>query len=127
MYEVVIDEQRRRVVTTWGTSVTGASLIDYQRSVWSDPRVRGFDELIDFRALVKVDVSGEDLRTVASLAVQRDEEGDSSRFAIVASTSLTFGLSRMYQILRDVEDASKREVMVFQVLDEASAWLDEKR
>ena len=50
-YETKIDRNRRRVVTTWGARVTDDALMEYQMSVWSDPELCGFDELIDYRAL----------------------------------------------------------------------------
>lgn len=127
MYEVHVDDETMRVMTTWGKRVTGASLLDYQRTVWNEPKVAGYDELIDFRLLEEVDVSTDDLRSVAKLAARMDIDQGQSRFAIVVSGTLTFGLSRMYQILRDVEDISTRDVKVFQALDDAVAWLDEDR
>jgi hypothetical protein len=126
-YRLTIDDQRRRVLTTWSAEVEDQALLDYQRTVWSDPAVRGYDELIDFRALRQVAVSSAGLEAVASAAAEMDQGMEGSRFAIVAGDTLAFGLSRMYEALRGLNDNSRREVMVFNDMDRALAWLDEER
>ena len=48
------------------------------------------------------------------------------RFAIVVNEGLEFGLSRMYEAFRELEGSAVRQVMIFQQLEEAHAWLDER-
>jgi hypothetical protein len=126
MYEKKIDAERRRVITTWGALVTDSSLMDYQKNVWSDPAVRGFDELIDFRALVKVEVTTEGLEAVAHVAAGMDDATEKSRFAIVVGDSLSYGLSRMYEAFREMNDRGSRQIMIFKGLQDALAWLDHR-
>jgi len=125
LYEKLIDTERRRVISTWGAIVTDASLMEYQKSVWSDPALYGYDELIDFRALEQIEVSTEGLEAVASVAADMDGTVGQGRFAIVVKKGLEFGLSRMYESFRGLEDTASRQVMIFHRLDEALAWLDE--
>jgi hypothetical protein len=73
MYAKEIDKEHFRVVTTWGPVVSDAALMAYQKSVWSDPAVRGFDELIDFRGLEKIEVTTEGLEAVAHAAAGMDD------------------------------------------------------
>lgn len=127
MYTKEIDTERLRVVTTWGPVVTDAALMAYQESVWSDPAVRGFDELIDFRGLEKVEVTTEGLEAVAYAAAGMDDPSEHSRFAIVIGDSLSFGLSRMYEVFREMHEKSSRQIMIFDDLKEALAWLDERQ
>jgi hypothetical protein len=127
MYAKEIDHERQRVVTIWGTVVSDAALMAYQRSVWNDPAVRGFDEVIEFRALEKVDVTTEGLEAVAQTAAGMDHPDEPSRFAIVVGDSLSFGLSRMYEAFREMYSKSSRRMMIFEALDAAMAWLDEGR
>jgi len=124
MYALHIDAKCRRVVTTWGPTVTDGALMDYQREVWRDPAVRGFDELIDFRAVENIDVSTAGLEAVAALASSMDDAAQKSRFAIVVGSNLSYGLSRMYESFRSLNESSVREVEVFRNMDEALAWLD---
>ena len=110
-------------MTRWGRSITGEALIAYHRSVRSDvPAVRGFDSLMDFRALEEVDVKTETLRSLAGLATAMDDPSTKSRLALVAERSLPFGLSRMYESFRELAEGSVREVQVFHTLAEAVAW-----
>jgi len=127
MYAIEIDKEHSRVIATWGPVVTDAALMDYQKSVWSDPAVRGFDELIDFRGLEKVEVTTEGLEAVAHAAAGMDDPIEPSRFAIVIRDTLSFGLSRMYEAFREMHAKSTRQIMIFHHLEEALAWLDERR
>ena len=127
MYVNEIDTERLRVVTTWGSIVTDAALMDYQKSVWSNPAVRGFDELIDFRGLEKVEVTTEGLEAVAYAAADMDDPNEPSRFAIVIGDSLSFGLSRMYEAFREMHEKSSRQIMIFNDPKEALTWLDERQ
>ena len=127
MYVNEIDTERLRVVTTWGSIVTDAALMAYQKSVWSDPAVRGFDELIDFRGLEKVEVTTEGLEAVAYAAADMDDPSEPSRFAIVIGDSLSFGLSRMYEAFREMHEKSSRQIMIFNDPKEALTWLDERQ
>ena len=127
MYAIEIEKEHSRVIATWGPVVTDAALMDYQKSVWSDPAVRGFDELIDFRGLDKIEVTTEGLEAVAYAAAGMDEQIEPSRFAIVIRDTLSFGLSRMYEAFREMHAKSTRQIMIFNQLEQALAWLDERR
>ena len=124
MYDVTVDSERRRVVTTWGPLVTDASLLTYQKAVWDEPGVNGFDELIDFSAVEEIEVTTEGLEAVAHLAAGMDDAAGRSRFAIVVGDSLSYGLSRMYEAFREMDEKSTRQVMIFKQREEALAWLD---
>jgi hypothetical protein len=125
MYDTIIDTEHRRVVTTWGKCVTDEALLDYQKSVWSDPDLHGFDELIDFRALEDIDVSADGLEAVAHAAAGIDDTAGQSRVAVIVNEGLGFGLSRMYESFRELETKARRQVMTFKRMDEALKWLDE--
>ena len=125
MYDITVDRERRRVVTTWGALVTDASLLSYQKSVWDDQGVHGFDEMIDFSGLEEIEVTTEGLEAVAHLAAGMDGAAGRSRFAIVVGDSLSYGLSRMYEAFREMDEKSTRQVMIFKRRADALAWLDD--
>lgn len=66
------ESDHRRVVATWGPEVSDAALMAYQKSVWGDPVVAGFDEVIDFRALEGIDVISEGLSRVCEAFREMD-------------------------------------------------------
>jgi hypothetical protein len=124
IYDIKIDNTQRRVVTIWGAVATDAALMDYQKTVWSDPAIHGYDELIDFRFLAQIEVTTEGLEKVAAVAAGMDAAAGTGRFAIVVGDTLSFGLSRMYEAFREIDEKSSRQLMVFQRLEDALEWLD---
>jgi len=77
-------------------------------------------ELIDLRRLELPDVSSETLRRVADAFRQRDRTQFETKIAVVASSDLAFGLSRMYQAYRSDAPIA---LEVFRDMDAARAWL----
>jgi len=101
--------------------------MDYQKTVWSDPAIHGYDELIDFRALAQIEITTEGLEKVAAVAAGMDAAAGAGRFAIVTGDTLSFGLSRMYEAFREIDENSSRQLMVFQRLEDALEWLERAR
>jgi hypothetical protein len=79
---------------------------------------RSFDHLVDLRAVDVCQLSADDLRTIAASSVL----AATGRRAIIAAADATFGLSRMYQILREAAGGQETR-RVFRTLDDALRWL----
>ena len=75
--------------------------------------------LWDFRGCT-MDLSGEELREIAEVGAERDEEP--GRVALLADSDLIYGLGRMYEVIRSSPSAEYR---VFRTEPEALAWLTE--
>ncbi len=81
----------------------------------------GMSGLIDFRAVERFDVSTRVIReAVTTIAKTMNGFKYPWRTAIVAPTDMVYGLSRMYQILRE---GSMEEVGVFRDAGDAGKWL----
>ena len=120
-----VDHTRRRVLATAHGTITFADLVAYQEAVWSDPTVAGYDELVDMTAVESIDAPDPArLSLLASLSAGMDPGGIASRFAIVASSDLAFGLGRVYQARRSFQPGSGKKVEVFRTREAAVAWLD---
>jgi len=91
-------------------------------SALHDPQYQaGMNSLIDFRAVERFDVSNNTIQqAVGTIGKELDRHGQHWKAAIVAPTNLVYGLSRMYQILRE---GSMEEVGVFRDDDDARVWL----
>lgn len=101
--------------------VTESDLISHLRSHVEDPELRpGMDEIVDLRGVTELDLSTPALRRVILFEQQHLEPFRLARIAIVASTDLPFGLSRMYQSLTD---QAGTEVSVHRTLEEAEIRL----
>jgi hypothetical protein len=126
--EYLIDHVHRLVRATGRGTLSGNDIFAYQREVWSRPDVVGYNELMDMTDVGRIHLeagaeSGERLRQLAGLAASMDREGPSTKFAIVAPSDEAFGLGRMYEAYRRLEDRSLKQVGVFRSMDEARAFL----
>jgi len=96
----------------------------YQREVWSRPDVIGYRELIDMTAVERIEQpTPERIQQLAELSAEMDAVARSTRFAIVAPTTIAYGLGKMYQAMREMQDRSTKEVGVFRTRGEALAFL----
>ena len=123
--EFTIDHARRLVTATARGTLTGHDVFGYQRAVWSRADVQGYNELLDMRAVEKIDLpSIDNMRALAGLSASMDAPRESSKFAIVATSDEAFGLSRMYETYRNLENTGTKQVAVFRTLNEAYAFLE---
>lgn len=74
--------------------------------------------VVDVRGVDHVDVTTGSVRLAATRA-REFEATQGLKMAVIADSELTFGLSRMYELMRD-EDGSVR---VFRDVDAATAWI----
>ena len=120
-----MDHAARVVVAAGHGELTDADVFGYQQEVWSRTDVAGYDELIDMTRVTRIALpSPERVRDLAKLAAGMDGLSTRSRFAIVASTDVAYGLGRMFQTHRQLDDRSTKEVGVFRSMEEALAFLD---
>ena len=123
-----VDHDARIVIAAGEGVLTDAEVFDYQRDVWSRPDVIGYDELIDMRQVTEIELpSAGRVRALAELAAKMDDKASRSRFAIVASDDIAFGLGRMFQshreIVREFDGRGTKEVGVFRTMEEALVFL----
>jgi hypothetical protein len=119
-----VDHALRRVVARGLGLLTDADFVSYQRELWSQPGVTGYDEIVDMRDVTDIeDVSSERIFELANLSASMDDRNSRSRFAIVAPSDLHFGLARMYGSYRNLHATGTKQVNVFRSMEEAECWL----
>jgi hypothetical protein len=119
-----IDHDRRVVLAKGRGTLTDQEVFAYQREVWSRPEVAGYDELMDMSEVEHIALPSVDrVRELASLAAAMDPRWPESKFAIVAPNDLAFGLGRMFETYRGLDDRSTKQARVFRTLAEAWAFL----
>jgi hypothetical protein len=118
-------DHERRLVTARGYGVFGdEDVFRYQSEVWSRPEVAGYDELVDMSQVERIELpSIERVKELAQFSAKMDPRSSSSRLAIVAPSEFAFGLGRMYEAYRNLDDRSTKMVSVFRSMDEALAFL----
>lgn len=124
-FEVELDIDKKLIVSRWQGAVDEAALRLYVDEAWTDPSRRGFNELIDLSGVSEVDASFEALQAVADYSRQFDNPDESARTAVIASTDLIYGLSRMFASLRSANEDDRRQFAVFESDEQAQAWLYE--
>src|SRR5262249_30118487 len=119
-----VNHDARVVVASAYGVLTDTEVFRYQREVWSRTDVAGFDELMDMTRVTRVELPSADrVRELAKLAAEMDSTTSRSRFAIVASADFAFGIGRMFQAHRHLEENGTKEVGVFRTMQEALAFL----
>ncbi|MEQ8234925.1 MAG: hypothetical protein RLW61_07800 [Gammaproteobacteria bacterium] len=122
-FTVSIDAERRRITSTWDGAVDRAQLFAYVECVWCDPAARELDELVDFRAVTQVVLSGAAIAEFARYSRALDNPAVYARSAVIATVDLAFGLSRMFASLREGTPEERREFRVFDDAVAAERWL----
>ncbi len=84
----------------------------------------GYHELINLSGVDRiVPPSPGRVRDLATLSASMDSPTSGSKFAIVAPKDIEFGLGRMYEAYRALNEQSTKEVGVSRSLEEALAFL----
>ena len=115
------DDPPHVTVTTSGTA-QAVEIISCLEQIVSDPRFRTrMTVLLDNSVLDPSSLSVADLHAIARFTVSLGDRLKHAVFAHVISTSLGFGLTRMYHALAD--QAASGPSRVFRTREEAIAWL----
>lgn len=119
-----IDHDRRLVLIECSGVLTDAEAFDYQKEIWSRPDLAGYHGLVDVTAVEKFAIpSGRRIMDLASLGAAMDSLSGRAKFAIVAPQDIGFGMARMYEMNRNLDPRSTREVAVFRTRSAGLAFL----
>ena len=113
-----IDKERRLITSTASGVITLPEIWAHQEKLDKDPDFDpSFAQLLDVTQVTKLKLSSEDVRRVA----ESNSLSTNPRLAIVATSSLVYGMARMFQIFREMKGEEKTRV--FRDRDEALAWV----
>ena len=121
-YQIQTDGRYLRV--TYSGHVTQDEVINSARDVASlrATLAQVPDQLMDFSGIGKQDTRYELLQPIGT-ALRKQIFPNAFRYAMVASTPVSYGIARMFQTLVSHPQIDAR---VFKSADEAEAWLAEK-
>lgn len=113
----LLDEARRLVLSRgWGV-LTDRELLAQARALAADPRFRPhWSQLADFREVTQLQVTSEGVRKLAEVS----PFGAGARRAILVGTDETYGVARMFQMMRSQR---QDEIEVFRERNAALEWL----
>jgi ATP phosphoribosyltransferase regulatory subunit HisZ len=116
-----IDKQRRLVMSTAAGVLSKADVLWHQDQLLKDPDFDpSFSQLSDLTHVTGFDVTAAGMREMAARTIFSSE----SRRAVIVNNELGYGLSRMFEILR--ESKGERGIRVFRNLEEALDWMVRK-
>ena len=115
-----VDRERGVLVARASGDLTDADLLDYAMALQADDTTSGTrHELVDLRDIQSGDgVTSSGVRQLAQF--WRDAGVSDGKLAIIAESPVSYGMSRMYQTLRD--DGPDR-IEVFRSEEDAWKWL----
>jgi hypothetical protein len=114
-----IYKQRRLIFTTVSGEVTFAEAVANEDRLYGDPDFDPtFAHLIDGTQVTKTKISASELSTLA----RRTRIAPQSRTALVVTSTVLYGLARMFQAYLEVSRSSE-SLTVFKELDKAKEWL----
>ena len=109
------------IVRTTMRGVIGAAALAAHVRARAGAQLLNSPQLVDARD-AQLDLSTEDVRSLAALVGQLRSTGGTSRTAFVAQQDFAYGMARMYAALGVRDDPG---FAVFRSLDEAKSWLRE--
>jgi hypothetical protein len=113
-----IDKPRRLVMSTAAGVLSKADVLGHQDQLLKDPDFDpSFSQLSDLTHVTGFDVTAADMRELTERTVFSSE----SRRAVIVSTELAYGMSRMFGIFR--ESKGERGIRVFRKLEDALDWI----
>ena len=114
-----IYKERRLVVTTASGKFTFAEGVANEDRLYADPDFDpSFDHLIDGRHVTKAEISATELSSLA----RRSRFSPKARQALVVTSTVLYGLARMFQAYMEVSRSSE-SIAVFKELEKAKEWL----
>ncbi|HJY79983.1 MAG TPA: hypothetical protein VKK81_02710 [Candidatus Binatia bacterium] len=120
-----IDHTQRLVDARAHGLLTDEDVFHYQREVWGRPEVVGYNEIVDVSNVSGIETeSVERIRQLAELSAHMDPTSTLSKFAIVAPNPLYYDLGHLYQMYRELNAKSTKQVRVFEAREDALGWLD---
>src|SRR5258708_16593245 len=113
-----IDKARRLVLSEGSGLLTMPDLLAHQDKLASDPDFSAdYSQLYDLTQVTDVEITPNDVRRLA----QRSVFLPNARRAVLVSSDVVFGLSRMFEVFR--ESLGETGIRVFRDRAEALAWL----
>ena len=80
-------------------------------------------QIIDFTNCTSFELSSNDMQQIAKIDKEASETNPNIIIAIIATTDVAFGMSRVYEAYAD---ETGFDIMVFRNSEDAEAWIQEK-
>ena len=124
-----IDDRLKVITATLSGDAIDSDLADeirrYLSEIKGQSQYDGYNEIIDVRTVRGFKLDARSIRELAQIAASYDKEGIHSKLAVIATSMLAFGFAKIYEIARNFNAKSGKEVHVFKNSEDAHTWFEE--
>ncbi len=127
--EIWVDHARRVRYSRASDVVTDREFVDVYSGMVRDPGYDPtLDHLADFTRVERLDLTADGLQRIADIMAERVDQHLSvidshPRVAAVAPADSSFGVLRIYEAYRELQDSPVR-YRIFRTMSEARRWLE---
>jgi len=119
-----IDHDSKVIITTFAPEDVTLKLFletfnKYQDELKYLPDFQKYNELVDFRPITSINITDSELKQLSNLASKQDTREIVTKLALLVDSKPAFTLAKVYEVIRNLNPASKKQVTVFQEFEEA--------
>jgi hypothetical protein len=119
-----IDHDSKVIITTFAPEDVTLKLFletfnKYQDELKYLPDFQKYNELVDFRPITSINITDSELKQLSNLASKQDTREIVTKLALLVDSKPAFTLAKVYEVIRNLNPASKKQVKVFQEFEEA--------
>lgn len=123
-----IDHGSKVIITTFAPEDVTLKLFletfnKYQDELKHLPDFQKYNELVDFRPITSINITASELKQLSNLASKQDTREIVTKLALLVDSKPAFTLAKVYEVIRNLNPASKKQVKVFQEFEEALDWV----
>jgi hypothetical protein len=122
-----IDNEAQLIVTTWEGEARDIEFMvaikKYQRDIQNHPDYISYNEVLNLSKITGIKVTTKGLKTIGQIGTSTDRNDVNRKLAIIVSSKLAYGLSRMYITYRSFSKNSRKEIQVFNNEKDAFEWV----
>jgi hypothetical protein len=123
-----IDHDSKVIITTFAPEDVTLKLFletfnKYQDELKYLPDFQKYNELVDFRPITSINITASELKQLSNLASKQDTREIVTKLALLVDSKPAFTLAKVYEVIRNLNPASKKQVKVFQEFEEALDWV----
>lgn len=122
-----IDSKAQLLITTWEGEALDIDFIEaikkYQKDIQNQPDYINYNEVVDFSNVTKIRLTTDGIKNIGAIASNTDKDEAGRKLAFIVSSSLAYGLARMYEAYRGFTKKSHKDIRIFKSEKDAFEWV----
>lgn len=122
-----VDSKAQLIITTWEGEACDTEFIEaikkYQKNIQNHPDYISYNEVVNLSKITRIKLTTEGIRLIGKIAVTTDQNEVNRKLALIVSSNLAYGLSRMYEAYRRFSKNAHKEIRVFKNEKDAFEWV----